>query len=66
MKYNIPIQIVRDRIAEPTGEMQDPATIVWNFFTALYYKVSGTPWALVRKDMSETTCYAGLSFTKAG
>lgn len=65
MKYNIPIQIVRDRIAEPTGEMQDPATIAWNFFTALYYKASGTPWALVRKDMSETTCYAGLSFYKS-
>ncbi|MEI2755794.1 MAG: hypothetical protein V9F46_04975 [Chitinophagaceae bacterium] len=65
MKYNIPIQIVRERIAEPTGEMQDPATIAWNFFTALYYKASGTPWALVRKDMSDTTCYAGVSFYKS-
>jgi hypothetical protein len=65
MKYNVPIQIVRDRIAQPTGDMQDPATIAWNFFTALYYKASGTPWALVRKDMSETTCYAGVSFYKS-
>ena len=65
MQYNIPIQIVRDRIAEPTAEMQDPATIAWNFFTALYYKASGTPWALIRKDMSETTCYAGISFYKS-
>ncbi|MBS1974393.1 MAG: hypothetical protein JST13_08565, partial [Bacteroidetes bacterium] len=52
MQFKIPIQIVRDRIGTPTGEMQDAATIAWNFFTALYYKASGTPWALIRKDMS--------------
>ena len=65
MQYNIPIQIVRDRIAKPTSEMQDAATIAWNFFTALYYKSAGTPWALVRKDSAETTCYAGISFFKS-
>jgi len=65
MQYNVPIQIVRDRIGKPTGEMQDPATIAWNFFTALYYKSSGTPWALIRKDFSETTCYAGVSFFRS-
>lgn len=65
MQYNIPIQIVRDRIAKPTAEMQDEATIAWNFFTALYYKASGTPWALIRKDVAETTCYAGISFFKS-
>ena len=65
MQYNIPIQIVRDRIAKPTSEMQDEATIAWNFFTALYYKASGTPWALIRKDVAETTCYAGISFFKS-
>lgn len=62
MQYNVPIQIVRDRISKPTGDMQDAATIAWNFFTALYYKASGTPWALIRKDAAETTCYAGVSF----
>ncbi|MCX6213386.1 hypothetical protein [Spirosoma sp.] len=62
MQYNVPIQIIRDRIAKQTAEMQDPATIAWNFFTALYYKASGTPWALIRKDSAETTCYAGISF----
>jgi len=65
MQYNVPIQIVRDRIAKPTAEMQDEATIAWNFFTALYYKASGTPWALIRKDIAETTCYAGISFFKS-
>ncbi len=65
MQYNVPIQIVRDRIAKPTSEMQDEATIAWNFFTALYYKASGTPWALIRKDSAETTCYAGISFYRS-
>lgn len=65
MQYNVPIQIIRDRIAKPTAEMQDAATIAWNFFTALYYKASGTPWALIRKDAAETTCYAGISFFKS-
>lgn len=65
MQYNVPIQIIRDRIAKPTAEMQDGATIAWNFFTALYYKASGTPWALIRKDSAETTCYAGISFFKS-
>lgn len=62
MQYNVPIQIIRDRVAKPTKEMQDAATVAWNFFTALYYKASGTPWALIRKDSAETTCYAGISF----
>jgi len=65
MQFNVPIQIMRDRIAKPTSEMQDPATIAWNFFTALYYKASGTPWALIRKDLAETTCYAGISFFRS-
>lgn len=65
MQFNVPIQIMKDRIVKPTSEMQDPATIAWNFFTALYYKASGTPWALIRKDSAETTCYAGISFFKS-
>jgi len=65
MQFNVPIQIVRDRIGKPTSEMQDAATIAWNFYIALYYKASGTPWALIRKDSAETTCYAGISFFKS-
>lgn len=64
MEYNIPIQIVRDRIVNPSKEMQDEATIAWNFFTALYYKASGTPWAL-KKDATNNTCFAGISFYKS-
>jgi hypothetical protein len=64
MEYNAPIQIVRDRISKPSSDMQDEATIAWNFFTALYYKASGTPWAL-KKNANSNTCFAGISFYKS-
>ena len=35
MEYNIPIQILRDRIAKPSSEMQDEASIAWNFLYCL-------------------------------
>lgn len=63
MEYNIPIQIVRDRLHKPSSGMQDEATVAWNFFTALYYKASGTPW--VAKRDSNITCFAGISFYKS-
>lgn len=49
MEYNIPIQIFRDRIAKPSSEMQDEASIAWNFYTALYYKAGGIPWSVKKK-----------------
>lgn len=65
MQYGLPIQIVRDRIAKPTSKgLQDPATVAWNFFTALYYKASGTPWGLQKFD-SSIVCFAGISFYKS-
>lgn len=64
MKYGSPLQLVRDRISKPTREMQDAATIAWNFFTALYYKAGGTPWALSRK-YTKPVCFAGISFYKS-
>ncbi|WP_266204146.1 argonaute/piwi family protein [Pontibacter kalidii] len=63
MQYNVPIQIIRDRITKPSGEMQDPSTIAWNIFTALYYKASGIPWAMVKS--SNIVCYAGIGFYKS-
>ncbi|WP_298238260.1 hypothetical protein [uncultured Algibacter sp.] len=64
MEYNIPIQLVRDRIVTPSGEMQDEATIGWNFFTALYYKSGGVPWSIKKKSDS-VTCFAGISFYRS-
>jgi hypothetical protein len=39
---------------------QEPATIAWNFATALYYKGTGIPWKLA--DLDERTCLVGISF----
>ncbi|AKK71352.1 hypothetical protein OK18_00705 [Chryseobacterium gallinarum] len=64
MKFGVPIQIMRDKIANPSRDMQDPATIAWNFFTAIYYKASGTPWAL-KKETADIICYAGISFYRS-
>lgn len=64
MKYGVPIQIMRDKIASPSRDMQDAATIAWNFFTAIYYKASGTPWSL-KKETSDIICYAGISFYRS-
>ena len=61
MEYNIPIQILRDRIAKPSSEMQDEASIAWNFYPALYYKAGGIPWSL-KKETNNITCFAGISF----
>ncbi len=64
MKYGVPIQIMRDKIVSPSRDMQDAATIAWNFFTAIYYKASGTPWSL-KKETSDIICYAGISFYRS-
>ena len=65
MEHKIPIQIIRDRIMNPTSSMQDKATIAWNLFTALYYKAFGTPWAMIRNENLPPSCYAGVSFYRS-
>lgn len=69
-----PIQIVRPDTYDPeqrkrikrdpsrTRQLQDDATIAWNFHTALYYKAGGTPWRLVRDPSQLTACHVGISF----
>ncbi len=43
-----------------THGRQEPATIAWNFATAVYYKGTGIPWKLA--DLDEATCLVGISF----
>lgn len=69
-----PIQIIRPDTYDPeqrkrmkrdpsrTRQLQDEATIAWNFHTALYYKSGGTPWGLVRDPSQLTACHVGISF----
>lgn len=71
-----PIQIIRPDTYDPslrrhlkgdstrTRQLQDEATIAWNFHTALYYKAGGTPWRLVREPSQLTSCHIGVSFYK--
>lgn len=71
-----PIQIVRPETYDPeqrkrvkrdpsrTRQLQDEATIAWNFHTALYYKAGGTPWRLVRDLSQLTACHVGISLYK--
>lgn len=61
MEYNIPLQLILDETASTMESSVDIASRYWNFFSALYYKAGGIPWALSRKSQSHT-CYAGISF----
>jgi len=68
MQFDIPIQIlldstVTDFLQRDTGiriRTQEPATVAWNFGTAIYYKANGKPWRLAR--LRDDTCYVGVSF----
>lgn len=72
MTLGMPIQLIlphtygershrKTRLSEDRT-VQDEATRAWNFFTALYYKASGTPWRLPKREDDVTTCYVGISF----
>lgn len=61
MKYRIPTQILR----QPTmdGKAGDiPSKIAWNFFTGLYFKAGGIPWAPTGVEAG--TCFIGVGFYK--
>jgi hypothetical protein len=70
----VPLQLIRASTYDPkragrqkrktwkTKQRQDPASIAWNFFTALYYKAGGTPWRMVRASTDIDTCFVGVTF----
>lgn len=60
MNYSLPTQLVWESTLAGTRNTQDPATIAWNFFTALYYKAGNVPWEL---DFDAAgTCFVGVTF----
>ncbi len=77
LPVGIPLQLIRPesfglRVRRPRTthlgsprSLQDEATRAWNFFVALYYKSSGTPWRLVRAEADFSTCYVGVSFYRS-
>ncbi len=62
MKFGFPTQIVWERRLRGEGLTQDPASMAWNLFTALYYKAGNIPWQL--HQVPPNTCFIGVSFYK--
>ena len=63
MKHGLPTQVLRTRVTEagPKARNVDHRSkCAWNFFTALYYKAGGIPWAPV--GLRPGTCFVGVSF----
>lgn len=59
MKYRIPTQLLRQETV--TTDWGDYAPEVpWSFFSGLYFKAGGVPWAPV--GLQPGTCYMGISF----
>jgi hypothetical protein len=70
MRYNIPIQIVRESTLRLTPRnspkergLTPLSDRMWNLGTALYYKCGGKPWRLA--NVREGVCYIGLAFRQA-
>jgi hypothetical protein len=60
MEHKLSTQLVWESTLSGEGRNQDPATMAWNFFTAMYYKAGNVPWEL---DFPTTgTCFVGVTF----
>jgi hypothetical protein len=61
MEWGIPIQLLkRGTVAGKGSELQEKATIAWNFCTAQYYKAEGVPWRPI--TLERDVCFVGISF----
>jgi hypothetical protein len=67
MRYEIPVQIVRESTLRPTDDnafgergLTPLSDRMWNIGTGLYYKAGGKPWKLA--DAREGVCYIGIAF----
>jgi hypothetical protein len=62
MTSGLPTQMVWQSTLSGSEQNQDPATLVWNMLTALYYKAGRIPWQL--HSVPANTCFVGVSFYK--
>lgn len=64
MQYRMPTQIVWEsttRLSEEfSRELEHPAEVAWNLFTAMYFKAGGFPWSPV--GLEPGTCFVGIDF----
>lgn len=66
MKYNTPIQLLREYVLHDSNKSQDAATKAWNFCTALYYKGLQTiPWKLEVDENKPKVCFVGIGFYRS-
>lgn len=66
MKYNTPIQLLREYVLHDNNKSQDIATKAWNFCTAIYYKGLQTiPWKLEVDENRPKVCYVGIGFYRS-
>jgi hypothetical protein len=63
MKHGLPTQIVWERTLRGKNVTQDPATMAWNLFTAIYHKANNVPLQL--ETLPEATCFVGISFFRS-
>jgi len=63
MKHGLPTQIVWESTLRGKNVTQDPATMAWNLFTAIYHKANNVPWQL--ETLPEATCFVGISFFRS-
>lgn len=62
MALDLPTQVIKvDTLKKKNTE--DPCTVAWNLFVALYYKSGGYLWRLA--DAARGTCFVGISFYEA-
>jgi hypothetical protein len=64
MSTALPTQLVWDSTLRRSRGTQDPATVAWNFFTAIYYKSGNVPWEL--SFNARGTCFVGITFYREG
>lgn len=64
MATNLPTQLLWDSTLRHSRGTQDPATVAWNFFTAVYYKAGNVPWEL--SFPTGGTCFVGVTFYREG
>jgi hypothetical protein len=60
MRAKLTTQLVWESTLESSRRIQDPASVAWNFFTALYFKADNMPWEM--QFSSHRTCFLGISF----
>ncbi len=64
MRIGLPTQLMWEPRLRGEGLTQDPASMAWNLFTALYYKAGNIPWQ--SESISPGTCFVGISFYREG